>query len=117
MKTEINQVVHATDENFDALKNESPLILAEFSADWCGPCKMMEPVLDELARDFAGQATIVKVDIEANSVLSEQYRIRNLPTLLFFKDGQLANRSIGFTTKKVLAQEINNLLAENSMAL
>ncbi len=100
-----------TDENFEAeIFEERELVLAVFSADWCGPCHMMAPVIDELASDFQGQAKIGKLDIDHNPRIAAQYGIRSTPTLLFFRNGQLVDHVVGVASKRVLTEKLHALL-------
>jgi thioredoxin 1 len=104
-------LVEATDENFDALvKSNTNALLVTFGAPWCPSCRMMEPSLAELAADFTGLATVAKADVEISSAISARYGIRNIPTLLLFKDGQLVHRITGATPKRTLATHLDNLL-------
>ena len=116
MKTDISRVVETTDADFTQLKDTTGVLLVDFGADWCGPCKMMEPVLNQLAEDFTGLATVARLDVDTNAQTTTEYRVRNLPTFLLFKDGQLAHRLVGATSKHVLAQEINRLLLDKALS-
>ncbi|WP_395743207.1 thioredoxin [Prosthecobacter sp.] len=92
-----------TTETFDAtLASTDQPVLVDFWAEWCGPCKMMSPVLDQLASEQAGRATIAKVDIDAYPELQERFGIRAIPTLIVFKDGQPVNTITGVKSKGVL---------------
>ena len=83
------------------------LVIADFWAEWCGPCKMIAPLLDEIARELPDKVKIVKVDVEAEPQLAQQFGIYNIPTLLFFKDGQVKEQVVGSVAKKVLVEKIN----------
>lgn len=111
MNTETTKAVYATDHNWKELITRSGVLLVDFSAEWCGPCRRLEPIINELAADFAGLATVATVDVEINPLLTSRYQVRNMPTILIFKDGQLINRQIGLTTKQVLAQMIASQLS------
>jgi thioredoxin 1 len=111
MNSEKTCLAEATDENFDALKSSSPLLLVAFGAAWCPSCRMMEPSLAELAADFDGLATVARVDVEKGSAVSAAYGIRNIPALLLFRDGQLMHRITGATPKRTLATHLENLLS------
>ncbi len=110
MKTENIGIVEATDQNLSALKSTASTLLVTFGASWCHSCKMMEPVLAELTADFAGHATVAKVDVENNQAIIAQYGIRNIPALLLFKDGQLVQRYTGTTPKKILSAQLAHLV-------
>ena len=99
-----------TDENYmEVLNGDKPVVL-DFWAEWCGPCRMVGPVIDELAAEFDGRVAIGKVDVDDNNEIVEKFGIRNIPTILFFQTGQLVDKQIGAARKDVLAEKINRLL-------
>jgi thioredoxin 1 len=100
-----------TDTNFDELLNATEPLVVDFWAEWCGPCKMIAPVVEELAVAYAGKVNIGKLDVDENNEVSSRYGIRNIPTLLFFKNGQLVDKQVGATQKSALAQKIESLLS------
>ena len=110
MTIENTKAVYATDQNWDELLAQPGVMLVDFSAEWCPPCRRLEPIIHELAGDFAGAATVATIDVEMNPFVTARYNVRNMPTLLVFKDGQVVNRQVGFTTKAVLAGLIESEL-------
>ncbi|HUW24860.1 MAG TPA: thioredoxin [Patescibacteria group bacterium] len=97
-----------TDQNFDAevLKNELPVLVA-FYADWCGPCKMMAPVVEELAKELAGKVTVGKLNVDENPQTAEKYGIMSIPTVILFKNGEAAKTLVGFKNKKEVLVEVS----------
>ena len=94
-------VIHATEESF-AQEIASGLVLVDFYADWCGPCKMIAPVLDELATELEGTAKIVKVNVDNCPAVAAEYKVMSIPTLILFKDGQAVQQTVGFQPKASL---------------
>jgi thioredoxin 1 len=112
------QVVHLTDDTFDeTIKNARGPVLVDFWAAWCGPCKVIAPFLDQLAGEMSGQATIAKVNVDENGDLSARFGIRNIPTLLIFKDGRLVDQTIGALPKESLRTLIQRHLAPSGPPL
>lgn len=99
-----------TDANFDELLNSNKVVVADFWATWCGPCKAMGPSIDELSAEYEGQALIGKVDVEENNDLAEKYAIRSVPTLIFFKDGEMVDKVVGLQPKAAIEAKIKDLL-------
>ena len=100
--------IEITDANFDelVLKSDKP-VLVDFWAEWCGPCRMVGPIVEELAKDFDGKAIIGKVNVDNNPNISMNYGIRNIPTLLIFKNGEIVDKQVGAVPKSVLATKLN----------
>ena len=100
-----------TDDNFEetVLKSDKP-VLVDFWAEWCGPCRMLGPIIEELSSDYDGKAIIGKVDVDSNQQFAAQYGVRNIPTVLIFKDGELVNRQVGVSQKNVYSEYIDALL-------
>lgn len=99
-----------TDANFDELLSSNKVVVADFWATWCGPCKAMGPSIDELATEYEGKALIGKVDVEENNDLAEKYAIRSVPTIIFFKEGEMVDKQVGAVPKAVLESKIKALL-------
>ena len=96
----------ATNTNFTELVNDSKLVIVDFWATWCGPCRMISPILDELEEEMADQITVVKVNVDDADEIAAQYRIMSIPTLLFIKNGQIVDKTVGAMPKPALAEKI-----------
>lgn len=96
----------ATNTNFTELINDNKLVIVDFWATWCGPCRMISPLLDELEEEMAGQITVVKVNVDDADEIATQYRIMSIPTLLFIKNGQIVDKTVGAMPKPALAEKI-----------
>ena len=107
---ENSAVISLDESNFDREVNHGDKpVLVDFWAEWCGPCKMIAPVLDEIAREKAGSVKVAKVNVDQNQSLSFKYNIRAIPALLFFKNGQLRDQVTGVASKKDLVNRIDAL--------
>lgn len=104
------KAIEATDANFEQLIAGDKPVLVDFWAEWCGPCKMIGPVVEELAGDFEGKAIVAKMDVDNNPNTPHKFGIRSIPTLMVFKNGQLVDKQIGVVPKAVLAQKLNGQL-------
>ncbi|MBQ7221908.1 MAG: thioredoxin [Bacteroidales bacterium] len=103
-------VQNVTDSNFEDLLSKGGLMIVDFWATWCGPCRMLSPIVDELADEFAGKLTVAKCNVDEASDVPMKYSIRNIPTLLFFKNGELVDRSVGAVPKSDIVARIEKYL-------
>lgn len=107
----MSAATHTSDSEFqkDVLDSKIP-VLVDFWAEWCGPCKMVAPVLDELAKEYEGKIKIAKVDVDQNQQVAGNFNIRSIPTLLFFKNGQVVKQLVGAHPKTKLVTEIQEVI-------
>ncbi len=100
-----------TDGNFQAeVLDSDKLTVIDFWAEWCGPCRMVAPIIDELSNEYEGKALVGKLDVDSNPEVSMKYGIRSIPTLLFIKNGEVVDKHVGATTKQVIASKIEQYI-------
>lgn len=102
--------VRITSENFESLKNGNEPLVVDFWATWCGPCRMVGPVLSELAEQYDGKIVVGKCDVEENEDLAAEFNVRNIPTILFMKNGEIVDKQVGSAPKAVLDAKFQALL-------
>ncbi len=103
----MGKAVEITDANFEEIINTDQPVLVDFWAEWCGPCKMIGPVVEELAGEYTGKAIIGKLNVDENPVVSAKFGIRSIPTLLILKKGEIVDKQVGVVQKSVLVQKID----------
>lgn len=102
--------VQVTNENFESLKNGELPLVVDFWATWCGPCRMIAPIVEELAKEYDGKVAVGKCDVEEAEDVAAEYGIRNIPTLLFFKKGEVVDKLVGAASKSKIEEKIKALL-------
>ena len=104
--------VEITDLNFDELvMNSTQPVVVDFWAEWCGPCRIIGPVIEELSKEYEVRAIVGKVDVDANSEVSAKFNVRSIPTVLFIQNGVVVDKSVGAVPKAILAEKLNALLS------
>jgi len=99
-----------TESNFDELVNSGKLVLVDFWATWCGPCRAIAPIIDELHKEYEGKAFITKCDVDSAGDIAMRFGIRNIPTLLFFKNGEMVDKLVGAAAKSAITAKLDALL-------
>ena len=101
---------HITEDAFEAeVVKSDQLVMIDFYAEWCGPCKMLAPVIDSLTSEFDGKAKIFKCDVDKEPVLAGQFGVQSIPTIVFMKNGEVVDKAVGFQSKEALAEKLNTL--------
>jgi len=107
----MGKALEITDNNFEEVIGSDQPVLVDFWAEWCGPCKMIGPIVEELAGEYEGKAVIGKVDVDNNPQVSAKFGIRSIPTLLVFKNGEIVDKQIGAVPKNILSEKLDAQLA------
>lgn len=102
--------VQITSENFEGLKNGAQPLVIDFWATWCGPCRAIAPIVEELAKEYDGKVVVGKCDVEENDDIASEFGIRNIPTLIFIKDGQITDKLVGAVSKAKIEEKIQAML-------
>jgi thioredoxin 1 len=104
-------IIDVTDANFDKeVIQSNSLVLVDFWAEWCGPCRMVAPIVKEIEQDFEGRVVVAKLDVDNNPEVSNKFGIRNIPTILFFKNGEIVDKQVGAVPKNVLVAKVEAIL-------
>ena len=103
-------MVQITNENFESLKNGNLPLVIDFWATWCGPCRAIAPIVEELANDYEGKVVVAKCDVEECDDIAAEFSIRNIPTLIFIKDGAVKDKLVGAVSKAKVEEKIQSLL-------
>jgi thioredoxin 1 len=106
------KAIEITDANFEKIISTDKPVLVDFWAEWCGPCKMIGPVVEELAGDFEGKAVVGKIDVDNNPAISAKFGIRSIPTLLVIKNGEIVEKQVGAVPKNVLTEKLQAHIAK-----
>ena len=106
----MGKTLEITDSNFNDIISKNKTVLVDFWAEWCGPCRIIGPVIEELANEYEGKAIIGKLDVDSNQESSVKYGVRSIPTILTFKDGEIVDRQVGAVPKETLTNVIDSQL-------
>jgi thioredoxin 1 len=107
----MGKAIEINDSNFEQFVNSDKPVLVDFWAEWCGPCKMIGPVVEELAGEYEGKAVVGKLNVDENPTMTAKFGVRSIPTLLVFKNGQVVDKQVGAVPKSVLAQKLTAQMA------
>lgn len=103
--------LEVNDDNFEdvVIKSDKPVVV-DFWAEWCGPCRMVAPIIEEISNEYTGKAVVVKCDVDSSPAVASRYNIRNIPTILFFKDGKIADKQVGAVPKHNFLTKLDALI-------
>ncbi|MEM1540307.1 MAG: thioredoxin [Candidatus Bathyarchaeia archaeon] len=104
------QVIHITNSNFEEVVSKNPLVLIDFFADWCMPCRMMAPVIEELAREYAGKVLVGKLNVDENPAIADRFQVFSIPTLVIIEAGKEVDRIVGFVSKSQIEARLKKYL-------
>ena len=104
------EILHASENTFDSILKDNKLVLVDFWATWCGPCRMVAPIMEQLAQHYEGKVRIAKVDVDENPGLASKFGIMSIPCLYFFKDGEVVGKQVGLLPKDALLKKIEEYL-------
>lgn len=105
-----NTVAYIQENEFDTLLQEEKIVVVDFTATWCGPCRLVSPLMDQLAEEYKERAKVVKVDVDNNKPIFKRFGLRSIPAVLFFKDGELAEKIIGVSPYEQFSNAVEKLL-------
>lgn len=105
-----NNIKHPTKDEFELILNDNEVVFVDFWATWCGPCQMISPIIEQIADEYVEKMPVVKIDIDQNSELAEEYKIMSIPTVILFKDGKEVQRLVGAKSSAEYISEIKNIL-------
>ncbi|HEX9649979.1 MAG TPA: thioredoxin [Cyclobacteriaceae bacterium] len=106
----LSKPIHITDDTIEkVLSTTDKPVIIDFWADWCGPCHMIAPILEQVAEEFEGRALVTKLNVDENRISAEKYGIRSIPTLLFFKNGKLVDNQVGVVPKQMISDKLRKL--------
>lgn len=108
----IAYVTELNGENYSRFTTENNLVLVDIWAEWCGPCRMISPIVDEISSDYHGKLSVGKLDADSNREIIQELGVRNIPTILLFKNGEIVDKSVGAASKEKLVEMINSHISE-----
>ena len=109
-KSKGNGPAHVTDATFDSIIAKNPVVLIDFWADWCGPCKALAPTIEKLAKEYSGKVFVGKLDVDENRIISNRFKVSSIPTVIIFKNGKKAARIVGYVPKEEIDSALKKTL-------